>query len=291
VGAGRRRAGTWARKQGVRRWRPSVRAGGPRRGSAATRAEGAGRAGAARLGAQARGRTAGTGGVRSAARERAGSGGAGGARAARWSERACGSARRRIQAGGAGARWRGRAEAWLGSGAETGQACGTRASAAGAGTVRRRAARSVQWRAEWPRRWVEQRVRGGAERRRWATVARSCDRRRRAEAGGCGACGARARPRQAMARRHANTGMIRQGRSKRGTGNRRRAVQGDNVQGNGVQDDGVQRIAVFSLDELRPRLRWCAGRSHMVREELQCDGCGRIRTGTAGPRMEDVGSR
>jgi hypothetical protein len=137
---------------------------------------------------------------------------------------------------------------------------------------------------------VEQRVRGGAERRRWATVARSCDRRWRAEADSCGACGTRARPRQAMARRRANAGMIRQGRSKRGTGNRRRAVQGDNVQGNGVQDNGVQRIAVFSLDELRPRPRWCAGRSHTVREELQCDGCGRIRTGTAGPRMEDVGS-
>jgi hypothetical protein len=25
-----------------------------------------------------------------------------------------------------------------------------------------------------------------------------------------------------------------------------------------------------------------------VREELQCDGCGRIRTGAAGPRMENV---
>jgi pentatricopeptide repeat protein len=34
----------------------------------------------------------------------------------------------------------------------------------------------------------------------------------------------------------------------------------------------------------------CAGRSHTVREEL-CDGSGRIRTGTAGPRMEDIGSR
>jgi hypothetical protein len=28
-----------------------------------------------------------------------------------------------------------------------------------------------------------------------------------------------------------------------------------------------------------------------VREELQCGGCGRIRTGAAGPRVKDVGGR
>jgi pentatricopeptide repeat protein len=32
-----------------------------------------------------------------------------------------------------------------------------------------------------------------------------------------------------------------------------------------------------------------AGRTHAVREELQCSGCGRIRTGAAGLRVENVG--
>jgi hypothetical protein len=68
-------------------------------------------------------------------------------------------------------------------------------------------------------------------------------------------------------------------------------VQGDDVQGNGVQGDSVQRMAVSPLGELRPRPGRCAGRSHAVREELQCGGCGRIRTGAAGPRVEDVGGR
>jgi hypothetical protein len=59
----------------------------------------------------------------------------------------------------------------------------------------------------------------------------------------------------------------------------------------GAQDGGVQRMAVFPLGELRPRLGRCAGKSHTMREELQCGGCGRIRTGAAGPRVEDVGGR
>jgi hypothetical protein len=80
VGALAGSAQATAQRAGVRE---AERAGGPRRGSAATRDAGAGRAAAARLGAQARGRTAGTGGVRCAVRERTGSGGAGGARAAR----------------------------------------------------------------------------------------------------------------------------------------------------------------------------------------------------------------
>jgi hypothetical protein len=37
--------------------------------------------------------------------------------------------------------------------------------------------------------------------------------------------------------------------------------------------------------------RWCAGRSRAVREKLQYDGCGRIRTGAAGSRVMDVGGR
>jgi hypothetical protein len=45
-------------------------------------------------------------------------------------------------------------------------------------------------------------------------------------------------------------------------------VQGNNVQSDDVQDDDVQRIAVSSLDELRPRPSWCTGRSHAVREVL-----------------------
>jgi hypothetical protein len=56
-----------------------------------------------------------------------------------------------------------------------------------------------------------------------------------------------------------------------------------------VQDDGVQRMAESPLGELRPRPGRCAGRSRVVREELQCGGCGRIRTGAAGPRVEDGG--
>jgi hypothetical protein len=35
--------------------------------------------------------------------------------------------------------------------------------------------------------------------------------------------------------------------------------------------------------------RRCAGKSRAVREELQCDGCGRFRTGATRPRVEDVG--
>jgi hypothetical protein len=45
-------------------------------------------------------------------------------------------------------------------------------------------------------------------------------------------------------------------------------VQGDNVQSNRVQDDGVQRIAVSSLDALRPRPGRCVGKSRVAREEL-----------------------
>jgi hypothetical protein len=63
------------------------------------------------------------------------------------------------------------------------------------------------------------------------------------------------------------------------------------AQEDGVQDDSVQRMAVSPLGELRPRPGRCAGRSCAVREELQCGGCGRIRTGAAGPRVEDVGGR
>jgi hypothetical protein len=61
------------------------------------------------------------------------------------------------------------------------------------------------------------------------------------------------------------------------------------VQGDDVQSGGVQRIAVSLLDALRPRPGRCAGMSRAVREELQCGGCERIRTGAAEPRVEDVG--
>jgi hypothetical protein len=47
---------------------------------------------------------------------------------------------------------------------EQAAACGTRASAAGAGPGRKQAARSEQWRAEWPRRA------GGATRARWSSA-------------------------------------------------------------------------------------------------------------------------
>jgi hypothetical protein len=68
-------------------------------------------------------------------------------------------------------------------------------------------------------------------------------------------------------------------------------VQGNDMQSDDVQGDGVQRMAMSPLGELRPRPSWCAGRSRAVREELQCDGCRRIRTGAAGPRVEDVEGR
>jgi hypothetical protein len=67
-------------------------------------------------------------------------------------------------------------------------------------------------------------------------------------------------------------------------------MQSIDVQGNDVQSGGVQRMAVSPLGELRPRPSWCIGRSRAWREELQCDGYRRIRTGAAGPRMEYVGS-
>jgi hypothetical protein len=51
-------------------------------------------------------------------------------------------------------------------------------------------------------------------------------------------------------------------------------MQGNDVQSDDVQGGGVQRMAVFPLGELRPRPSWCAGRSRVVREELQCGGCG-----------------
>jgi hypothetical protein len=67
------------------------------------------------------------------------------------------------------------------------------------------------------------------------------------------------------------------------------AVQGNDVQSDDVQGGGAQRMVVFPLGELRPRPSWCAARSRAVREELQCGGCGRIRTGAAGSRVMDVG--
>jgi hypothetical protein len=69
------------------------------------------------------------------------------------------------------------------------------------------------------------------------------------------------------------------------------AVQGNDVQSDDVQGGDVQRMAVSPLGELRPRPSWCAGRSRAVREELQCGGCGRIRTGAPGPRVENDGAR
>jgi hypothetical protein len=68
-------------------------------------------------------------------------------------------------------------------------------------------------------------------------------------------------------------------------------VQGNDVQSDDVQGGNVQRMAVFPLGELRPRPSWCAGRSRAVREELQCGGYRRIRTGAVEPRVEDVGGR
>jgi hypothetical protein len=63
------------------------------------------------------------------------------------------------------------------------------------------------------------------------------------------------------------------------------------MQSDDVQNKNVQRMMVSPLGELRPRLSWCAGRSRAVREELQCGGWRRIRTGAAGPRVENVGGR
>jgi hypothetical protein len=68
------------------------------------------------------------------------------------------------------------------------------------------------------------------------------------------------------------------------------AVQGNDGQSDDVQDGDVQRMAVSPLSELRPRSSWCAGRSRAVQVELQCGGCGGIRTGAAGPRVEHVGT-
>jgi hypothetical protein len=68
-------------------------------------------------------------------------------------------------------------------------------------------------------------------------------------------------------------------------------VQSDDVQSNDVQGGNMQCMAVSPLGELRPRPSWCAGMSRAVREELQCGGCRRIRTGAAGPCVEDVGGR
>jgi hypothetical protein len=69
------------------------------------------------------------------------------------------------------------------------------------------------------------------------------------------------------------------------------AVQGNDVQSDDMLGDDVQCMAVSPLGELRPRPSWCAGMSRAVREELQCGGCRRIRTGAAGPCVEDVGGR
>jgi hypothetical protein len=63
------------------------------------------------------------------------------------------------------------------------------------------------------------------------------------------------------------------------------------VQGNDVQGGDVQRMAVSPLGELRPRPSCCAGKSRAMREEPQCEGCGRFRTGAARPRVEDVEGR
>jgi hypothetical protein len=73
----------------------------------------------------------------------------------------------------------------------------------------------------------------------------------------------------------ARADATRQGRSKRGTGNgrKRRSCAG-------------QRRAIARRAGQR-----CAGKSHAVREELQCGGCERIRTGAAGPRVENIGGR
>jgi hypothetical protein len=48
-------------------------------------------------------------------------------------------------------------------------------------------------------------------------------------------------------------------------------MQSIGVQGNDVQSGGEQSMAVSPLRELRPRPSWCAGRSRMMREELQCE--------------------
>jgi hypothetical protein len=48
-------------------------------------------------------------------------------------------------------------------------------------------------------------------------------------------------------------------------------MQSECVQSNDVQSGGTQRMAVSPLGELRPRPSWCAGRSHTMREELQCE--------------------
>jgi hypothetical protein len=56
--------------------------------------------------------------------------------------------------------------------------------------------------------------------------------------------------------------------------------------------DEASRVqeAVGRMLQRRARQRR-AGRTHAVREELQCSGCGRIRTGAVEPHVENVGGR
>jgi hypothetical protein len=85
------------------------------------------------------------------------------------------------------------------------------------------------------------------------------------------------------ARTAAEGPATRQGRGERESGSRK-GCAGRQHAGN-----GMQRMAVSPLGELRPRPSRYAGKSRAVREELQCGGCERIRTGAAEPRVEDVG--
>jgi hypothetical protein len=86
---------------------------------------------------------------------------------------------------------------------------------------------------------------------------------------------------------HGCAGMIRQGRSKRGSDNRRRGVtvQGNDVQSDDVQGGGVQCMAVFPLGELRPRPSWCAGGSRVMDiRGRRGKGSGRHGPNTGRPR-------
>jgi hypothetical protein len=76
-----------------------------------------------------------------------------------------------------------------------------------------------------------------------------------------------------------------------GSSSRKKRSSCAGMQSDDVQGGDVQRMAVSPLGELRPRPGRCAGRSRAVREELQCGGCKRIRTGALGPRVGDIGGR
>jgi hypothetical protein len=90
-----------------------------------------------------------------------------------------------------------------------------------------------------------------------------------------------------LARTVAEGPATRQGRGECGTGNRRRAMQGNNV-----QSGSVLRMTVFPLGELRPRPSWCAGGSRMVDiRSRRGEGNGRSPTSLQSAREEFGGGQ